>query len=252
MVPIYESLRTVDVEGNTAPATPRRERTVRRSRARRRHRSDRSLLVGMSRVAACRGAAVLYREVNRASRGAAQLNAARRRAGAVRSTACGAGRERRRHLRRFPAHVRPGRAKRFLLHCPEPHIADGTYHRQYALLEPFLVRPPIVVIDGETVDLFASVAHAERYLEPADVDDLLIFDADGLRLSADVLEEDVPLFFSLTTTRARVVIRATDPPSFERERLEELLGKCMHRARMQVPPAGDVAERAIRIFGFTE
>jgi hypothetical protein len=85
------------------------------------------------------------------------------------------------------------------------------------------MKPPIIVVDGETVDLFPSVISAERYLEAPDLEGLSIFDADGYRLQANAVEENVSVVGPWTTTRSHVSLRMPEPPLRDRDELRLLL-----------------------------
>jgi len=116
------------------------------------------------------------------------------------------------------------------------------------------MKPPIIVIDGETVDLFPSVMAAERYLEAPDIEGLSIFDADGYRLRADAVEENVSVAGPWTTARSRVSIRMPEPPLRDQDALRLLL---QNHLRATGHRAGDLDEtdivaEAVRLLGFTE
>lgn len=69
------------------------------------------------------------------------------------------------------------------------------------------MKSPISVHENGGVSIFSSVAEAESYMEPIDVEhgEYIVTDADGKRLSLSVVVEDVPLFWGLWRGRVKKV-----------------------------------------------
>lgn len=67
------------------------------------------------------------------------------------------------------------------------------------------MRPPIFVSENGDTQIFETVAEAEAYMEPVDVEngEYLVCDADGRRLKVEVEFREVELLFGLYKRRVR-------------------------------------------------
>ena len=74
------------------------------------------------------------------------------------------------------------------------------------------MKTPISINENGDVSTFASVEEAETYMEPVDVErgEYIVIDADGRRLTVEVVMEEALLFWGLWKTRIKKV-RIADP-----------------------------------------
>ena len=74
------------------------------------------------------------------------------------------------------------------------------------------MKTPISINENGDVSTFASVEEAETYMEPVDVErgEYIVMDADGRRLTVEVVMEEALLFWGLWKTRIKKV-RIADP-----------------------------------------
>lgn len=109
---------------------------------------------------------------------------------------------------------------------------------------------PIFVFDTNTVEIFESVAAAERYLEPPDIEDLTILDGKGRSLIPTIVQERVPLMWGLfSTSRDRVLLRQEEPVRLRIETFTHLLRKHLQLVD-DASPWEDLVQRAIESFGY--
>lgn len=74
------------------------------------------------------------------------------------------------------------------------------------------MKTPIYINEHGDVTTFATVDEAETYMEPIDVErgEYVVTDADGQRLSVDIVMVEVPVLWGLWKSRIKKV-RIVDP-----------------------------------------
>lgn len=126
-----------------------------------------------------------------------------------------------------------------------------TSNRQ-ELLGPILVKPPLFIFEHDSIDIFATVAEAEQYLEPHDAGDLVVFDGEGRVMSADVVQDEFPVFLGFASAkRMRVVIREIEPPRVDPELLKAHLRNYLPAVDTSATPLSDMVNEAVRTIGYT-
>lgn len=97
--------------------------------------------------------------------------------------------------------------------------------------------PPIIVIDGNDIEVFKNAQEAELYLEPIDVRNGVYecYDANGKKLSVYVTLNEYNGFWSrilFGSTRECVVISDTDSSSDPVGLAEKLRAYCLLRSQL--------------------